>query len=135
MKPIEFERVTPAEARRVLVGTPRAAAPSDWPSRRAEQKPESLLPSTMQWIIDLPAEVRPYELARAFARIANRICERWADPTRATVYLKDLMISRRSHRMGFPPKVAKEIGALNAHYDTLHPYPLGKPCNWRGGAA
>ncbi len=119
MAPIEFQSVSRAEARLVLAGAP--AAQSDWTDRRIERKEESLRPSTTEWIDGLPAELRPVNLAQKYVRIANKICHLWNEPMQCRGYLDDLMIVRRQARMGFAPAVAMEIGALNLHYNALHP--------------
>jgi hypothetical protein len=121
MKPIEFVSVTVAEARRELVGAPPKITQSDWENRRLALEEESLLPATAQWIDELPVKLQTLNLARKYARIANRICELWDDDVRCSAYLSDLMITRRVRRQGFPPDVAMEIGALNVYYATLHP--------------
>lgn len=121
MKPIEFVSVTVAEARRELVGAPPKITPSEWENRRAVQVKEALFPATAQWIDELPADVQPRALALKYARIANRMCELWSDDLRCAAYLSDLMLIRRASRRGFPPDVAREIGAINVYYATLHP--------------
>ena len=126
MNPIEFESISRADARRVLMGAPSATAPDpNWLERRLAQTKESLFPLTTQWIRGLPQEVRPRNLLKEFARIANRLAERWNEPARCAPYLADLLIVRRDSREGFPPDVATEIGALTVYYETLHP--KGRP--------
>jgi hypothetical protein len=120
LKPIEFESVSRAEARLVLVGAPRVVH-DNWSDRRSVRKEEPLCPETRQWIQDLPTAVQPLRLAKDYSRIANRICELWNDPPHCTRYLDDLMFVRRGDRKGFPQDVAAEVGALNVHYLTLHP--------------
>jgi len=121
MNPIQFESTSRADARRVLVATPPATAPdTSWPVRRPAQTKESLFPSTMHWIRGLPEEVQPRNLLRKFARVANRLAERWNEPARCAPYLADLLIIRCDSREGFPHDVATEIGALTAYYKTLH---------------
>jgi len=121
MNPIEFESVRCANARCVLVGAPSAAAPeTNWPVRRPAQTKEPLHPSTAQWIRGLPEEVRPRGLKKRFARILNRLAERWHEPARCAPYLADLLIVPCDSREGFPPDVAMELDALTEYYQTLH---------------
>jgi hypothetical protein len=120
VKPIEFVSVSRADARRELVGAPRPAAARDWAQQRAETVDE-LCDDARQWLLELPAAVRPVVLPQTYARIANRICALWNDPLRCARFLTDVMIDRRGDRLGFPPEVAMELATLGAHYETLHP--------------
>ena len=121
MKPIPYEKVLLADAKRVHDGKP-AAIPPDWSVRRgAVQRHEVLSEPTRQWIDSLPADVRPHHLAQRYARIANTIGGLWPQPVRCASYLADLLIVRRAHREGFPFDVANDIAKLAAHHALLHP--------------
>ncbi len=124
-KSIAFEKVSVADAKRVLDGAPRTPVTANMSSRRGIRKDDSLRTSTGQWIVALPAEVQPRELALRYARIANAICSLWGHPDRCARYLADLLISRRGNRRGFPGEVAAEIANLATHYEALHP--RGRP--------
>lgn len=121
MPMIEFESVPLPEARRALVGSPHAAVPRDWTSRRALRKVESLLPSAAQWLDALPADVTPRKLALLHPRIANRMCDLWDKPLPCASFLADLLIARRNSRKGFPLDVAMEIAGVGAYYAKLNP--------------
>ena len=122
MKPITFEKVSLAEAKRVHDGTAQRTSRHDWSSRRAaNDQDEPLREATVAWMAGLPDGVRPKHLAQRFPRIANKICAMWKHPVRCSTYIAGLLIVGRVRREGFPMPVAKEIGKLTVHYATLHP--------------
>jgi len=122
MKPIAFERVSLADAKRVHDGPPPRKWNVDWAGRRAAANdPQALDAATRDWIDALPAALQPQRLAVGFLRITTRIAQLWNQPARCSAYLSDLMIVRRASRRGFPGDVAREIGNLAVHYETLHP--------------
>lgn len=121
MKPIPYERVMLADAKRVHDGKPSAAKPDGAIRRGAVKSHEILSAQTVEWLSALPANVRPDHLAGRYARIANAICSLWQQPSACTSYMADLMIIRRASREGFPLPIAKEIARLAAHHAMLHP--------------
>jgi hypothetical protein len=128
MKPIAFEKVSVADAKRSLDGIPRAlAAHDDWTSRRTDTQSEPLREASAAWMLTLPEGVRPVQLAGRFARIVNRIHALWDqdDAVPCTRYLADLMISRRGNRQGFPFAIAMEIDRLAVHHAELNPVGRG----------
>jgi hypothetical protein len=123
MKPIAYEKVSLADAKRVHEGAPRPR--DDWSSRRAAELGEPLREATATWMSNLPDNVRPLRLAKMFPRIVNKLCTLWDGPTPCSHYLKDLLVDRRSSRSGFPAAVAREIVALVAYQATQ--CPAGRP--------
>jgi hypothetical protein len=119
MKPIAYEKVSLADAKRVHEGAPRPR--HDWSSRRAAELHEPLREATASWMSNLPDNVRPLHLAKLFPRIVNKLCTLWGGPAPCSYYLRDLLIDRRSKRSGFPAAVAREIVALTAYEATLFP--------------
>jgi hypothetical protein len=118
---IMFERVSLADAKRIHDRASANEAKPDWLQRRsANNNVDPLHPDTAKWIRGLPADIRPDELARRYARIANRIYSLWHQPSRCTDYLDELLIVRRASRQGFPREVAKDIAKLTAHYARLN---------------
>jgi hypothetical protein len=102
--------------------------PAELPQREAEQakkrKGEPMnapLPRTLQWAARLPQSVRPVELLRAYARIANMIASVWDEPEATYAYFDELLHDRRGHRKGFPPDVMAELLALSTYYAGQHP--------------
>lgn len=139
--PIEFERVHIDTAREALqsllpretFGRPRTAAElaaeeAELRARRAPQHPSAqvLADATLRWLARLPAEVRPEQLPRRFARVANQVAQRWSDRDAACEFLTSLVFSDRPNRQGFPFEVAREIAALLTYrQDGTMPAPPG----------
>ena len=45
----------------------------------------------------------------------------WQDPNSLRRYLDDLLVDKRGNRQGFPLDILRELFALRAYYDQLHP--------------
>ena len=45
----------------------------------------------------------------------------WQDPNSLRRYIDDLLVDKRGNRQGFPLDVLRELFALRAYYDELHP--------------
>lgn len=90
---------------------------ADAKARRSKGEPiNTALPRTMAWAASLPAEVRPVELLREYARVANLLASMWEDRESTYRYLDELLVDHRGSRQGFPPTVASELARLKAHY-------------------
>jgi hypothetical protein len=63
----------------------------------------------------------PAQLALGFPRILEKIVVVWSKPDDARAYFKDLMLTEREGRAGFPHDVYSEIFALSNVYDMLYP--------------
>jgi hypothetical protein len=122
MKPLEFEIVSVAEAKRALEGE-QAKQPdaSQCVEKRVRISQERLLHITRVWLASLPQEVRPINLVENFPRIANRLRYLWKNVARCEAYLDDLLVDRRGDRKGFPLEVSQELTALRDYYSLLHP--------------
>lgn len=123
MDPIPFVKVTIDEAKAALQRDARktSVAPTqarDWAVRRTSSNHvlPDLSAATFKWIASMPLKLRPYQLARQFPRIANRLAETWSRPEICERYLDELIMDSRGGRKGFPPEVATEIAALKAHF-------------------
>ena len=121
MKPLEFEKVTVADARTVLDGSPKDEEKVDPTARRAPQQKSRLSELTFAWLATLPPTVRPVELPRRFPRIANSICALWRRVAQCEEYLDSLIVDQRGGRQGFPADVAQELTTLRDYYAQLHP--------------
>lgn len=122
LKPISFEKVSLAEAKRIHDGAPPAGLHADWSGRRTKHSDaERLDRATQIWMDELPADVRPVHLGRKFARIVNRVHALWQEPERCAHYLAELLIVKRSNRRGFSLAIAKEISKLALHHATIYP--------------
>ena len=94
--------------------------------RRAAEPASSLLRPTMHWASNLSADARPNALLAKFPRIANLIAVLWKDPESLRRYVDGLLVDTRGHRQGFPQDILRELFALSAYYDELHP-PTSRP--------
>ena len=68
-----------------------------------------------------PPDIRPNALLAKFPRIANLIAVLWQDPNSLRRYIDDLLVDKRGNRQGFPLDILRELFALRAYYDELHP--------------
>lgn len=127
MDSFTFEKVSLEDAKRVHDGVPSTKSSLDGPldghhNRARINNDEPLRPETAQWLLALPATVRPHKLAQRYPRVANRICALWGQPRQCSDYLDELLLVRRPvPRQGFPSEVAKDIAGLTAYYLKLHP--------------
>jgi len=96
---------------------PAAPEPSEAKLRRRNaQEVNRLLPTTIEWLANLPLHVRPLALATQFPRVANRIAQEWKEPSACRRDFEDLVYDNRGDREGFPPDVLVELLALRDHY-------------------
>jgi hypothetical protein len=89
-----------------------------WESRRRKPRPtdRALAGVTIDWMLALPAPVRPYALCEQYPRVANALAAAWGNPAQRLALLDDLMFDRRGKRTGFPTPVRTEIETLR--YDS-----------------
>jgi hypothetical protein len=103
-----------------MLGKPRF--PLRDPRRLRRAQPSNVLhPHTVDWILGLPARIRPHILAVKYGRIANQLCGLWHDPDACVRYFDDLLTDKRGGRAGFAPWLRKEIVELRDFYAQLHP--------------
>jgi hypothetical protein len=120
---IDFELTDIEEARRILELPPEGltaaqeSAPDYWTLRRRAPLPSdrALTGPTMDWMMKLPAAVRPLKLSERFPRIANTIAQTWDNPEHCASLLAGLITDRRGRRRGFPVEVQREIEQLGAY--------------------
>ena len=118
---VEFERVSISEARGSFESGYRAPEPQKTYVRATPAGPVSLTSASREWLAELPADVRPTELATYFPRVANELSTRWRKVSPCEEYLDDLVFDRRGGRTGFPRDIGREITGLRDYYATLHP--------------
>lgn len=96
--------------------------PKDPASMRQPPSPydAKLSLAAIAWLAELPQEVAPLALASQFPRIANRLSRFWDSPKMMEECFRELLVSRRGKRKGFPPKVLDELCALVQYYRGLH---------------
>jgi hypothetical protein len=117
--PTAASQVEPPEAKVELVVDP--AHEEAERSKRSRGAPSNVpLPRTLAWAAGLPSEIRPHELIRSFARIANLLAADWDDRDATSDYFDHLMTDKRGTRKGFPPEIAAELRALCSHYGCDH---------------
>jgi hypothetical protein len=106
--------------------------------KRSKGEPSNLaLPQTLAWAAKLPRDVRPYELIRSFARIANLLAANWHERGVTDRYFDQLLVDLRGNRKGFEPGVHAELVALRRYYDELRQPdavapPAQTPDSWEG---
>ena len=119
---LEFELTDLMQARQALdelppgVMTAQTLAPDYWPShrRRPTATDRALTGTAIDWLLSLPAQLRPNVTCERFPRIVNAMAACWARPAEREVLLAQLLHDKRRQRAGFPPPVRAEILALQA---------------------
>ncbi|HWW06784.1 hypothetical protein [Collimonas sp.] len=123
LSPLAFEKVSIVEAKAVLDGVddaPKTEAKRWELLRRLEdRKDHDLCEPTYQWFAKLPANEKPWELARYFPRITNQLAQSWERPAVCMRFLEQLLLDNRGGRQGFPVNVAREIMALQHYFNQL----------------
>ena len=120
---LEFELTDLDEARRVLdsesmsqfdVVSIGGHEEDQWRRLRRPKLPtdRALGGRGIDWLLGLPANVRPQHLGLRFPRIANALAEVWSDPEECQAALDKLLGDGRRGRKGFPPEVHHELVAL-----------------------
>jgi hypothetical protein len=75
----------------------------------------ALTGTALDWLIKLPAELRPRQLSESYPRVVNLIAEYWGHPERRIEVLDELLIDSRGKRQGFPPAETHELRNLRKH--------------------
>ena len=120
---IDFELTDFDAARHVLDDLPPGVAeakhlqPGYWEEQR--RKPlatdRALTGAAMDWVIGLPATLRPHSTCEHFPRVVNAIAAAWADAAYSRQVLDHMINDYRGGRRGFPVAVGQELAALHAH--------------------
>ena len=120
---IDFELTDFEDARHVLDNLPPGVAeakhlqPGYWEHQRRKSvaTDRALTGAAMDWVINLPAALRPHGTCEHFPRVVNAIAAAWADPTYSLQVLDHMINDYRGGRRGFPDAVKRELDALQAH--------------------
>jgi hypothetical protein len=128
---IEFELTDLQDARLALEELPEGVdrvpklASNYWEQRRRRPQAtdRALQGSTIEWLLKLPAPLRPRELCDRYPRAANAVATAWKDADDRAAVLDELLSDRRGNRRGFPPEVTSELQALR--YAAAHPESSG----------
>jgi hypothetical protein len=115
---IEFELTDVDDARRAHDTLPEGVdklpelTPNYWEQRRRKTLPmdRALAGFTIDWLLSLPATLRPHALCDRYPRAANAIAA--ADAADRFAVLNDLLSDSRGKRQGFPAQVRQEMVAL-----------------------
>ncbi len=124
---LEFEPASLDSARAALdelpVGVERLldGVPGYWTKTRRTHLPtdRALTGMAMDWVRDLPGNIRPQVTAERYPRIVNAIAEAWPDGEARTRMFDHLLNDRRTGRRGFPIDVEREISALCLYGSSL----------------
>jgi hypothetical protein len=73
--------------------------------------------TTLDWVISLPAHLRPKQICDRFPRIANSLAAVWKDRPVCMTMLHSLLSDSRSRRRGFPVILRQEIQSLIEYRD------------------
>ena len=124
---MEFDATTIDAARAVLDEIPPDVAkvlesvPGYW--RRNRQPPlatdRALTGLAMDWVVQLPAHLRPYRTTERYPRVVNAIASSWPDAKARAETFEHLLNDRRTGRRGFPIDIEREIAALSRYARTL----------------
>ena len=124
---MEFDATTIDAARAVLDEIPPDVAkvlesvPGYW--RRNRQPPlatdRALTGLAMDWVVQLPAHLRPYRTTERYPRVVNAIASSWPDAKARAETFEHLLNDRRTGRRGFPIDIEREITALSRYASTL----------------
>jgi hypothetical protein len=120
---LDFELTDLGEARRALDLPPdglieaQQMAPDYWTARRRSAVPtdRALTGEAMDWVVHLPAELRPIELCERYPRVANAIAQTWAQRAYCESLLAGMLTDKRGRRRGFPAEVQLEIERLASY--------------------
>lgn len=120
---IDFEITDFDSARQVLDGLPPGVGRAKglqsgfWEGQRRKPTPtdRALTGAAMDWVIGLPANLRPHATCEQFPRVVNAIVDAWADNVYSLQVLDHMINDYRGGRRGFPPAVQQELSALRAH--------------------
>ena len=87
---------------------------SSWDGRRRSKTPtdKAMSGTTLDWVISLPAHLRPKQICNRFPRIANSLAAVWKDRAACLSMLSGLLADGRTRRRGFPIVLRQEIQSL-----------------------
>jgi hypothetical protein len=97
--------------------------PGYWEERRRRSMAtdRALTGRSLEWLIRLPAVVRPEALRDQFPRIVNALSERWPDHDGVLQFFEHLLNDPRPGRKGFPAPVQRELELLCEYRAGLTP--------------
>ena len=121
---LEFELTDFSDAKQAMeqlppgVTTAQTLVPGYWESRR--RKPtatdRALSGAAIDWLLGLPANLRPTATCERYPRIVNAIAMSWPRPHERETLLAGLLADPHRPRTGFPAPVRIELEALQAAF-------------------
>ena len=120
---LDFEITDFDEARRALdelpagLSTVRDTLPGFWNQKRRGPLPSdrALTGTAMDWVVALPATMRPHTTCEQFPRVVNAIAESWDDVSLCVRVLDHMINDYRGGRRGFTASVQAELSMLMRH--------------------
>jgi len=121
---IDFEITDFDMARRALDELPagveavqRLLSGENWDSRRRKPLPtdRALTGEAMDWVVALPAALRPHSTCEQFPRVINAVAASWNDIAFSLQVIDHMVNDYRGGRRGFPPVVQRELQGLYRH--------------------
>ena len=120
---IDFEITDFDVARRALDELPAGVAAvqrlkgGQWDAQRRKPLPtdRALTGEAMDWVMALPAALRPYSACEQFPRVVNAVAASWNDIAFSLRVIDHMVNDYRGGRRGFPLAVQKELHALYVH--------------------
>lgn len=124
---MEFQPVSIDDAREALDELPTGiervldGVPGYWENNRRPPlaTDRALTGRAMDWLGQLPENLRPVVTTERYARIVNAIADAWPDREARTATFEHLLNDRRVGRRGFPIDVEREISALCLYASSL----------------
>lgn len=120
---IDFEITDFDMARRALDDLPAGVEAlqrlkgQGWESQRRKPLPtdRALTGEAMDWVVALPAALRPHTTCEQFPRVVNAIAASWNDVAFSLQVIDHMVNDYRGGRRGFPLVVQRELQALYRH--------------------
>jgi hypothetical protein len=122
---LEFEITDFDAARRALDELPPGVAEVQrlnsgfgaWEGQRRKPLPSdrALTGEAMDWVVQLPAALRPHSTCEQFPRVANALAASWSDVSFSMNVIDHMINDYRGGRRGFPVAVQAELQALHAY--------------------
>ena len=92
---------------------------ASWDGRRRSKiaTDRAMTGATLDWVISLPAHLRPKQICDRYPRIANSLAAVWKDREACIAMLTSLVSDGRPRRRGFPVVLRQEIQSLIDYRD------------------